>query len=168
MPTDDQHDGSAVDQHALTPADARTALDDIRTRREQSGAAELRFALSRPSLLTAALLLFVSFASFDLPNPWGGAVLLPGLLLVALLVLRHTYGAPVRNRPGTRGVLLGVVGGLAGYAVFRGLAAALSAGGVPTPHLLSAAVVVGGCLLAAPRVREVADARLRGRADRRR
>ncbi|MEV7423370.1 MULTISPECIES: hypothetical protein [unclassified Streptomyces] len=167
MASDDQHDRNPSDQRAVTPADAAAALDDIRRRQEQSGVAELRFGLSRPTLLTAALLLFVSFASYDLPNPWGGAVLLPGLLLVALLVVRHTYGAPVRNRPAPRAVLIGLVCGLAGYAVFRGLAAALSSGGVPGPHAVAAAVVVGAGLLVAPRARGYAEERLRRRAERR-
>ncbi|MFJ9421770.1 hypothetical protein [Streptomyces sp. NPDC101249] len=167
MESDDQHDTNPSDGRAVTPADARAALDDIRRRQEQSGTAELNFGLSRASLATAALLLFVSFASFDLPNPWGGAVLLPGLLLVAVLVLRHTHGAPVRNRPGTRAVLIGLVCGLAGYAVFRVLAAALSAGGVPVPHTIAAAVVVGACLLAAPRAGRIARERLRERVGRR-
>ncbi|MEV5734977.1 hypothetical protein [Streptomyces sp. NPDC052292] len=167
MTSEDRHDRDPAGRQAVTPADAQAALDDIRRRQEESGAAELRFGLSRASVLTAALLLFVSFASFDLPNPWGGAVLLPGLLLVALIVVRHTHGAPVRNRPGATGALLGVVCGIAGFGVFLGLAAALSSGGVPAPHLVAAAVVVGACLLAAPRARRAAEARLRRRAERR-
>ncbi|MEU1705322.1 hypothetical protein ABZ478_07945 [Streptomyces sp. NPDC005706] len=167
MASDDKHDTNPFDRQAVTPADARAALEDIRRRQEQSGVAELRFELSRSSVLTAALLLFVSFASFDLPNPWGGAVLLPGLLLVAWIVVRHTHGAPVRNRLGTGGALVGVACGIAAFAVFQGLAAALSSGGVPTPHLIAAAAVVGACLLAAPRARRAAEARLRRRAERR-
>ncbi|MEV6941134.1 hypothetical protein AB0N07_03790 [Streptomyces sp. NPDC051172] len=167
MASDDKHDRNPLDRQAVTPADAQAALEDIRRRQEQSGVAELRFGLSRPSLLIAALLLFVSFASFDLPNPWGGAVLVPGLLLVALMAVRHTYGAPVRNRPGTGAVLVGLACGIAAYGVFRGLAAALSSGGVPTPHLVAAALVVGACLLAAPGARRAAEARLRRRSERR-
>ncbi|MEU1347380.1 hypothetical protein ACFYPA_23515 [Streptomyces sp. NPDC005775] len=167
MAPDDTYDRNPGDRQAVTPVDAEAALEDIRRRQEQSGVAELRFGLSRSSLLTAALLLFISFASFDLPNPWGGAVLVPGLLLVALIVVRHTHRAPVRNRPGVGAALVGSACGIAAYGVFRGLAAALSSGGVPTPHLIAAAVVVGACLLVAPRVRGAAEARLRRRAERR-
>ncbi|MGW2210461.1 hypothetical protein [Streptomyces sp. NPDC001781] len=167
MAPDDKHDRTPLDRQTVTPSAAGAALEDIRRRQEQSGVAELRFGLSRPSLLLAALLLFASFASFDLPNPWGGAVLVPGLLLVAAIAIRHTYAAPVRNRPGTRAALVGAVCGIAAYLVFRGLAAALSAGGVPVPHVIAAAVVVGAALLAAPRARAAAEARLRRRAERR-
>ncbi|MEU0744272.1 hypothetical protein [Streptomyces sp. NPDC006134] len=164
MASDGKRDRNPLDRQAVTPADARAALEDIRRRQEQSGMAELQFGMSRSSLLVAALLLFVSFASFDLPHPWGGAVLVPGLLLVALMAVRHTYGAPVRGRMGAGAVLVGLACGVAAFGVFRGLAAALSSGGVPAPHLVAAVVVVGACLLAAPRARRAAEARLRRRA----
>ncbi|MFJ9033379.1 hypothetical protein ACIRQP_33675 [Streptomyces sp. NPDC102274] len=167
MAYDGKRDRNPFDRQAVTAADAQAALEDIRRRQEQSGVAELRFGLSRSSLLTAALLLFISFASFDLPNPWGGAVLVPGLLLVALMVVRRTHGAPVRNRLGAGAALVGLACGIAAFGLFRGLAAALSSGGVPTPHLIAAAVVVGACLLVAPRARRAAEARLRRRAERR-
>ncbi|MFE7229706.1 hypothetical protein ACWCRF_07635 [Streptomyces sp. NPDC002405] len=163
MGSDDTQGSSHPDRQEVTPAAAQAALDDIRRRREQSGMAELRHGLSRFYLLAAALLLFAAFASFDLPNPWGGAVLLPGLVLVALMASRWAYRAPVRGKPGAGAWLVAIVGGIAVFAVFSGLAAAIEAAGAPVPHLIAAVVVVGAGLLVAPRARGVAEARLRRR-----
>ncbi|WP_212909501.1 hypothetical protein [Streptomyces sp. TS71-3] len=147
----------------MKPDDALAALDDIRKRQEQSGMAELEYGLSRFYLLLAAVLLFAAFASYDLPNPWGGAVLFPGVVLLALMAFTYVFRAPVRGRPGTAAWLVAVVCGLVVVGAFRGLAAAFGAGGVPVPHLIAGVVVVGACLLVAPPARRAAEARVRRR-----
>lgn len=89
---DNGPDHRPFDREAVTPADAQAAIEDIRTRQEQSGVAELRFWLPCSSLLTAAL-----------------------------MVVRHLHGAPVRNRPGTGAALVGLACGIAAYRVFPDL-----------------------------------------------
>ncbi|MCF3964313.1 hypothetical protein [Streptomyces fuscigenes] len=161
MGPDNPRDGESRDGRTVEPGDARAALDDIRRRQEQSGMAELRHGLSPFYLTWAALLLFASFASFDLPNPWGGAVLFPGIVLVAVMVFAYLRRAPVRNKPSSGATLIAVACGLALVGVFRVLAGAFEAGGAPAPHVIASAIVVGVCLLLVPYGRRIAETRLR-------
>ncbi|MFR9723097.1 hypothetical protein ACL02R_06950 [Streptomyces sp. MS19] len=136
----------------MEPKDARTALDDIRHRREQSRAAYLRYATSPVSVLIPALILFGAFASYDLPNPWGGAVLFPALALLGALAL-HLRRAPVRRALTTRQAWLAAAAGTGLVAVFTALSSAARSGGVPAPHTVVSAVLCALGLLAAALVR---------------
>jgi hypothetical protein len=143
----------------MTFHDARDALDDVRRRREQARAEFVRYGLSRPYLLVKALLVFVAFASFDLPNPWGGAVLLPSLLLAAGTMAVYRAKAPVLMPLTYKDALHGAAVGLALVALFRLLSDLADTGGVPAPHMTASAVLcVAGALLA-NRWRAVAVAR---------
>ncbi|MEV4620627.1 hypothetical protein AB0J74_18200 [Asanoa sp. NPDC049573] len=143
----------------MTPDDARAALDDIRMRHEQSRAEEARHNSGPFYLGIVALIVLLSFASFDMPNPWSGAMLFPVAALAAVLVLVHGRRAPVRRTPDSRELLLGVAGGIALAAGLQGLASAGQAAGVPTPHLVSAAIGAVLCVLVASRPRWSAAAR---------
>ncbi|MEE6260987.1 hypothetical protein [Plantactinospora sonchi] len=150
----------------MTPDDARAALDDIRKRHEQSRAEEVRHGLSPFYLAVLASVVLLSYASFDLPNPWGGAMLFPVVGLLALLAFVYARRAPVLRKPGSGELLVGVAAGIVLAAVLQGLAAAAQAVGTPTPHLVSAAVGSVICLLMAGRVCRGAEALAR-QADRR-
>jgi len=134
----------------MRPEEASAALADIRRRGEQSRAEYLRYGRSLPVLLLAALLVFLGFASFDLPDPWGGAMLIPALGLLAALafLLRR---APVRKEMTTREALYATAFGLGLVAVFQGLSQVAQAGGAPAPHSVSAALVCVACVFLARR-----------------
>ncbi|GAA5202036.1 hypothetical protein GCM10023322_83120 [Rugosimonospora acidiphila] len=149
----------------MTPDDARAALDDIQRRHEQSRAAEARHGFSPFYLGVLALIVLVSYASYDLPNPWNGAMLFPVVALVALLVIAYVRRAPVLRKPGSGELLVGVAAGILLAAVIKGLATAIGTAGMPTPHLIAAAAGAVVCLLAARPICRGADAlaRLAGR-----
>jgi hypothetical protein len=133
----------------MTPDDAQAALDDIRKRHEQSRAEELRHNSSPLYLGVLAAVVLLSYASFDLPNPWGGAMLFPVVALLALLAFVYVRRAPVLRKLSSGELLVGVAAGIALAAVLKGLAAAAQAVGLPTPHLIAAAVGSVVCLLVA-------------------
>ena len=149
----------------MTPDDAQTALDDIRKRHEQSRAEEVRHNSSPFYLGVLALVVLLSYGSFDLPNPWNGAMLFPVLALLALLAFVHVRRAPVRRKPSSGELLVGVAYGIALSAVLQGMAEAARAVGTPTPHLVSAAAGAVLCLLLARPACRGAEA-LAGRAGR--
>ena len=146
----------------MRPEDAQAALDDVRRRGDQSRAEYLQYGFSRPYLLVSALLLFISFASFDLPNPWGGAVLFPAVALLAGMLVVYLRRASVRRPLTSRDALLATAVGLALVGLFRGLSAVAGAGDVPVPHTVVAAALCVLSLLVADRMRNVAVARARG------
>jgi hypothetical protein len=150
----------------MTPDEARAALDDIRKRHEQSRAEELRHGSSPLYLGILALVVLLSYASFDLPNPWGGAVIFPVIALLAVLVFVYLRRAPVLRKPSSGEVLVGVGAGILLAAVLRGLADAVHAAGAPTPHLLAAVVGAVACVLLARPACGAAEALAR-RSDRR-
>ncbi|WP_129842485.1 hypothetical protein [Streptomyces sp. RFCAC02] len=125
----------------MNPVDAQNALADIRRRGEQSRDAYLRFGHSRTAVLLLTLSVFLAFASFDLPNPWGGAMILPEAVLLAVMLVAYLHRSPVRRSITTREAALGAAVGTALVAVFKGLAAAVRAGGVPAPHTAAAALL---------------------------
>ncbi|GAA2665324.1 hypothetical protein [Streptomyces lunalinharesii] len=138
---------------------AQAALDDVRRRRGQSRAEYVRYGLSRPYLAATAVLVFAAFASFDLPNPWGGAVLLPSLVLFAGTLAVYLRRASVRMPLTSRQALLAVALGLALAAAIRLLSGAAEAGGVPAPHAVVSAVLCLAGTVVADRWRAVAVAR---------
>lgn len=133
----------------MTPDEARAALEDIRKRHEQSRAEEARHSSSPLYLGILALVVLLSYASFDLPNPWGGAMMFPVVVLLASLAFVYLRRAPVLRKPSSGELLLGVAAGILLAAVLRGLAAGAGALGTPTPHLLAAVVAAVACLLVA-------------------
>ncbi|TDC65576.1 hypothetical protein [Streptomyces hainanensis] len=139
----------------MHPDDARHALDDIRHRGDQARAAHLRFGHSRTALLLSALALFLPLASYDLPNPWGGAMLLPVVGLLAAMLVGYLCRSPVRRSLTVREAALGAAAGTVLVAAFRGLAAAARTSGVPAPHTAAALVLcvagVAGLALAGRR-----------------
>jgi hypothetical protein len=151
----------------MTPDDAQAALDDIRKRHEQSRAEEVRHNSSPFYLGILAAVVILSYASFDLPNPWGGAMLFPVVVLLALLAAVYARRAPVLRKPSSGELLVGVASGIVLAAVLRGLAAAARAVGMPTPHLVAAVVGAVVCLLVAGTACRSAEALVRraGRRD---
>ena len=145
----------------MNPDEAQAALDDIHKRHEQSRAEEARHAWSPVYLLVAVSVLFLSFASFDLPNPWGGAMLFPVVALLVLLVMVYLRRAPVLRKPRSAEAPIWAAFGILLVAVFQGVAAAVQAAGLPIPHVIAAAVTSGVFLLATGRVCAVAAARAR-------
>ncbi|MET7370219.1 hypothetical protein ABZS61_30965 [Streptomyces sp. NPDC005566] len=133
----------------MTFHDAQDALDDVRRRREQAHAEHVRYGLSWPYLLAGALLVLAAFASYDLPNPWGGAVLFPSLLLAAGTIAAYLRKAPVRMPLTHRGALYGVAAGLGLVGLFRLFSDVAGAVGVPVPHVVAAAAVCGAGVLIA-------------------
>ncbi|MFG2226064.1 hypothetical protein [Streptomyces sp. NPDC048644] len=149
----------------MTIHDAQAALDDARRRRGQSRAEYLRYGLSLPYLLAGALIVFAAFASFDLPNPWGGAVLFPSLVLLAGTVAVYLRRAAVRMPLTGKDAFLAVAVGLALVALFRLLSGLADAGGVPAPHAVAAAVLCVAGVLVAGRWRAVAVSRAQGEGE---
>jgi hypothetical protein len=96
-----------------------------------------------------------------MPNPWGGAMVFPVVALMVLLAFVYVRRAPVRRKPSSGGLLIGVASGIALAAVLHGLASAGQTVGVPTPHLVAAAVAAVVFLLVAGRARRGAQATLR-------
>ncbi|MGW2027560.1 hypothetical protein [Streptomyces decoyicus] len=139
--------------------DVHDALDDVRRRGEQAHAEHVRHGLSWPYLLAGALLVFAAFASFELPNPWGGAVLFPSLLLVAGTLAVYLRKARVRMRLTSKDALYGVAAGLGLVALFRLLSGLAEAVGVPAPHVVAAAALCVAGVLIASRWGAVAVAR---------
>ncbi|MET8907536.1 hypothetical protein [Micromonospora sp. NPDC004551] len=142
----------------MTPDDAQAALDDIRKRHEQSRAAEVRHSSSPFHLAVLASVVLLSYASFDLPNPWNGAMLFPVVALLALLAFVHVRRAPVLRQPSSGELLGGVAAGIALTAVLQGLASAARAVGMPTPHLVAAGIGAAACLVLAGPVCRGAEA----------
>ncbi|MGQ5597270.1 hypothetical protein ACUJ8N_28735 [Streptomyces sp. ESR1.13] len=138
----------------MDPVDAQNALDDIHRRGEQSRDAYFRFGHSRTTVQLLALSVFLPFASFDLPNPWGGAVVLPEVALVSIMLVAYLRHAPVRRSITTREAALGAAAGIALMTAFKGLATAARVGGVPAPHTAAAALLCtagAACLILAGR-----------------
>ncbi len=125
----------------MEPDDAQNALEDIRRRGDQSRDAHVRFGQSGAALPLLALTVFLPFASFDLPNPWGGAVILPEAVLIAVILAAYLLRSPVRRPVTTTEAALGAAAGVALVAAFGGLAAAARMGGLPAPHTLAAALL---------------------------
>ncbi|RPF34490.1 hypothetical protein [Streptomyces sp. TLI_185] len=138
----------------MKPEDAQAALDDVQFRTEQSRGEYLRYGYSSGQLLVSALVLFISFASFDLPNPWGGAVLFPAVALLVTQLVVYLRRAPVRMPLGSRAALLSAAAGAALVGLFTVLSDAAEAAGVPVPHTIAGAVLSAVGLLVAYRVRE--------------
>ncbi|MCZ1012540.1 hypothetical protein O1L68_43415 [Streptomyces lydicus] len=133
----------------MTFHDVHGALDDVRRRRQQAHAEHVRYGLSWPYLLAGALLVFAAFASFDLPNPWGGAVLFPSLLLAAGTLAVYLRKARVRMPLTSKDALHGVAVGLGLVALFRLLSGLAGAVDIPVPHVVAAAALcVAGVLIA--------------------
>ncbi|MFD5731120.1 hypothetical protein ACFWMT_34100 [Streptomyces sp. NPDC058368] len=145
--------------------EVRGALDEVRRRSEQAHAEHVRHGLSWPLLVAAALLEFAAFASYDLPHPWGGAVLFPALLLAAGTMVVYLRTARVRMPLTHRGALYGVAAGLGLVGLFRLLSAVAGAADVLAPHTVAAAALCGAGVLIARKWRAMVVARqLRGRA----
>ncbi|MFE6042620.1 hypothetical protein [Streptomyces sp. NPDC056452] len=133
----------------MTFHDVQNALDEVRRRGEQARAERVRYGLSWPYLLAEALLVFAAFASYDLPNPWGGAVLFPSLLLAAGTIAVYVRKAPVRMPLTRKDALHGVAVGLGLVGLFRLLSDLAGAVGVLVPHVVAAAALcVAGVLIA--------------------
>ncbi|MFH8753929.1 hypothetical protein ACH4GK_41860 [Streptomyces rimosus] len=133
----------------MTFHDAQDALDEVRRRSEQAHAEQVRYGLSWAYLFVEALLVFAAFASYDLPNPWGGAVLIPSLLLATGTVAVYLRRAPVRMPLTHKNALHGVAVGLGLVGLFRLLSDFAGAVGVLVPHVAAAAALcVAGVLIA--------------------
>lgn len=125
----------------MEPDEAQAALDHVRLRQGQSHAEYLGYGFSRGRLLLSALIVFVSFASFDLPNPWGGAVLFPVAAVLVWQLALYLRRARVRMKLSGRAAVLSACTGAALVGLFTVLSDAADAGGVPVPHTVAAAVV---------------------------
>ncbi|GAA2941617.1 hypothetical protein GCM10020227_05470 [Streptomyces flavovirens] len=162
FPERKEHGPGEAGSH-MTFHEVQDTLDDVRRRSAQARAEHVRHGLSWPYLLAEALLVFTAFASYDLPNPWGGAVLLPSLLLAMGTIAVYLRKAPVRMPLTYKGALLGAAAGLVLVGLFRLLSDVAGAVGVPAPHVVAAAALCVAGVLAAHRWGTVVVAReLRG------
>ncbi|MDX3538981.1 hypothetical protein PV721_32535 [Streptomyces sp. MB09-01] len=145
----------------MTAYDAQTALDAIHHRREQTLAAYMRHAHSRPYLIVSVLGLFAVCSSFDLPSPWNTAAVLAGngLTLGGLFV--HQRRAPVRRKTvSSEGLFYSAVGVLL-LALFWTVAIAAHFLGLPARHTLAAAVTALAALVASYAMRPVVESIVR-------
>ncbi|MFJ8850013.1 hypothetical protein [Streptomyces sp. NPDC102437] len=125
----------------MTSNDAQARLTEIRRLQERTSDEYVRHGFSRPYLITAALMIFIALASFDLPNPWSGAMLLPVFALVVGQLITYRRRASVRRRPTGPEVLFALGLSAVFLAAFAGLLAAARAMGAPAPHAVAAAVL---------------------------
>ncbi|MFG2593997.1 hypothetical protein [Streptomyces sp. NPDC048438] len=149
----------------MTFHDVQDALEDVRRRGEQVHAEHVRYGLSWPYLLAEALLVFAAFASYDLPNPWGGVVLFPSLLLAAGTIAVYLRKARVRMPLTHRDALYGVAAGLGLVGLFRLLSDVAGAVGVLVPHVVAAAALCVAGVLSAHKWGAVVVAREQRRSD---
>jgi hypothetical protein len=149
----------------MNPDDAQTSLDDIRRLQDRTRDEYVRHGFSRPYLLASALVLFIAFASFDLPAPWGTTAVTSGVGLALGLLVVHQHRAPVRRRP-TGPELLFYAGASAGlivvYVAFS-VATAIAdlKFDLPAPHTVAAAALALTTLLCANPARRVFESTVR-------
>ncbi|MFE3742223.1 hypothetical protein [Streptomyces sp. NPDC059134] len=120
---------------------AERALDEIRRREGQTRAAHARFVWSPAGVAILAVALLVPFASYDLPDPWGGGLFVPWVVLMAGLLFVHRRRAPVRPMLTTRDAAWGAAGGVLLLGAFGAVSSAAAAAGISAPHALAAVVV---------------------------
>lgn len=129
----------------MTPYDAQTSLDDIRRLQDRTRDEYVRHGFSRPYMLASALVLFVAFASFDLPAPWDTRAVTSGVGLSLVLLVVHQQRAPVRRRPTGPELLFyaGMSAALIVAYVAFSIAAAVAAlkFGLPASHTVAAAAL---------------------------
>ena len=125
----------------MNAEEAQRALDDIRRRDDQTRAAHSRIVCSPAAVGLLAVAVLIPFASYDLPNPWGGAMILPWAALMIGLLVVYLRRSPVRQRLTINDAAWGATSGVLLLAAFRGATAVASTAGVPAPHALAAGLV---------------------------
>jgi hypothetical protein len=83
----------------MFPPDARASLDAIRRLQGRSIDESVDHGFARPYVLLSALVVFVTFASFDLPRPWSTFAVALGLGSAALGAGVCRRGIRVHRRP---------------------------------------------------------------------
>ena len=79
--------------------DAQDSLDTIRRLQGRSVEEYVDHGFTGPYVLLSALVVFVSFASFDLPGPWNSLAIALGLGLAAMLSVICERRARVHRKP---------------------------------------------------------------------
>ena len=143
----------------MTPYDAQSSLDDIHRLQDRTRDAYVRHGFSRPYALASALVLFIAFASFDLPAPWDTIAATSGVGLSLGLLVVHQHRAPVRRKP--TGPELLFCAGVAACLVVAYVAFSIAAVvahlkfGLPAPHAVAAAALALTTLLCTNPARRV-------------
>lgn len=127
----------------MLPQNARASLDAIHRLQGRSVDESVDHGFARPYVLLSALVVFVMFASSDLPGPWDGFATALGLGLAAMVSVICQRRIRVHRRPTGRERLLYVAAAvvfLVACVAFQ-IAAAVAAVklGMPAHHTVAAA-----------------------------
>jgi hypothetical protein len=127
----------------VLPQNARASLDAIRHLQGRSVDESVDHGFARPYVLLSALVVFVMFASFDLPGPWDRFATALGLGLAAMVSVICQRRIRVHRKPTGRERLLylaAAVAFLVACVAFQ-IAAAVAAVklGMPAHHTVAAA-----------------------------
>jgi hypothetical protein len=149
----------------MTPDDAQTSLDDIHRLQDRTRDEYVRHGFSRPYMLASALVLFIAFASFDLPAPWDTTAAMLGVGLSLGLLVVHQHQAPVRRKPAGPELLFyagASVCLIVAYVAFS-IATAIASlkFDLPAPHTVAAAALALTTLLCANPARRVFESIVR-------
>jgi heme A synthase len=116
-------------------------------------------------MLASALVLFIAFASFDLPGRWGTTAATSGVGLALGLLVVHQHRAPVRRKPTGPELLFyaGVSAGLIVVYVAFAIATAIASlkFDLPAQHTVAAAALALTTLLCANPTRRVFESIVR-------
>ncbi|GIH14749.1 hypothetical protein [Rugosimonospora africana] len=83
----------------MLPRDAQDSLDTIHRLQDRSIDEYVDHGFARRYVLPSALMVFVAFASFDLPGPWNTFAIALGLGLAAMVCVSWQRQARVHRRP---------------------------------------------------------------------
>ncbi|MGW1374205.1 hypothetical protein ACWD6P_07995 [Streptomyces sp. NPDC002446] len=132
----------------MTSFDAQTALDAIHHRQEQTRDEYVRQASSGAYGLIAALGVFASCASVDLPRPWHLVAMLVGDGLIVGALLVQYRRARVRRKQTRAEVLFTAWLAAVVVAVLVAAVVGFRLAGLPNPSMAAAAVAALATLVA--------------------
>ncbi|MDH2425339.1 hypothetical protein [Sphaerisporangium sp. TRM90804] len=150
----------------MTQHDAHASLDDIRRMQNRTREEYSRHGFARPYVLVSAVLLFVMFASADLPRPWNAVVGMVVLVLAVALLVVHQLRAAVRRRPTGLELLFYVGAAAVLLTIFSAFQIGAFALGLPAPNVIAAAALALTSVAAARPGRRVFEAIMRREGDR--
>jgi hypothetical protein len=127
----------------MFPPDAQASLDSIRRLEGRSIDESVDHNFARPYVMLSALVVFIVFASFDLPGPWDRSAAALGLALSALLSVICRRRVRVHRKPTGLEILCCVAAAIVLLVVCTAfqIAAAVAAVelGMPAHHTVAAA-----------------------------